>query len=66
MQAISLLLLALGTSADGALPKSAEMFMVNDHKAFLYAAPKPAKGKPWVWYVFCLSRIWKNAPFGLA
>ena len=31
-------------------PKKAEIFEVDGHKAVLYAAPKPAEGKPWVWY----------------
>jgi predicted esterase len=47
---LSLLLLAQVASADDALPKTAETFEVQGHKAFLYAAPKPAQGKPWVWY----------------
>jgi len=32
------------------LPKKAEIFEIEGHKAVLYAAPKPAEGKPWVWY----------------
>lgn len=36
--------------ADDALPKAAEKFEINGHTAHLYAAPKPAAGKPWVWY----------------
>jgi dipeptidyl aminopeptidase/acylaminoacyl peptidase len=32
------------------LPKVAEKFEVNGHTAMVYAAPKPAPGKPWVWY----------------
>jgi hypothetical protein len=31
-------------------PKKAEVFEVNGHKAYVYAAPEPAKGKPWIWY----------------
>jgi len=27
-----------------------ETFEVDGHKAYLQAAPKPAKGKPWIWY----------------
>src|SRR4051794_22519885 len=57
MRAIGLLLLPLGASGDGSLPKSAETFVVNEHKAFLYAAPKPATGKPWVWYAPTLKGI---------
>lgn len=32
------------------LPRIAETFEVGGHKALLYAAPKPAEGKPWLWY----------------
>jgi hypothetical protein len=32
------------------LPRTAETFEIQGNKAFLYAAPKPAAGKPWVWY----------------
>lgn len=27
-----------------------ETFDVGEHKAYLEAAPQPAKGKPWIWY----------------
>lgn len=37
-------------SADEPLPKTAEKFEVAGHPVILYAAPKPATGKPWVWY----------------
>lgn len=50
---ISLLILSLtaGTAfAADALPKTANKFEVNGHTAYLYAAPKPAEGKPWVWF----------------
>ncbi|MCX7008961.1 MAG: prolyl oligopeptidase family serine peptidase [Kiritimatiellaeota bacterium] len=53
MRVISLLIVSLcawTASADDALPKSAEKFEVKGHTAYLYAAPKPAPGKPWVWY----------------
>ncbi len=43
-------LLAPAASADDPLPKTAEKFEVNGHPAYLYAAPKPAKGKPWLWF----------------
>ncbi|MDI1248307.1 MAG: prolyl oligopeptidase family serine peptidase [Lacunisphaera sp.] len=36
--------------ADTALPKAAEKVQINGHTAYLYAAPKPAAGKPWVWF----------------
>ena len=44
-------LLALPLLAQEPLPKvKAEIFDVSGHKAVLYAAPKPAETKPWVWY----------------
>lgn len=46
----ALCLLATSASAEDMLPKTAETFEVSGHKAFLYAAPKPAPGKPWVWF----------------
>lgn len=33
-----------------ALPKNAETFEIGGGKAIVYAAPKPAEGKPWLWY----------------
>ena len=32
------------------MPKTAETFEIEGHKGFVYAALKPAEGKPWVWY----------------
>ncbi|MBN8421459.1 MAG: prolyl oligopeptidase family serine peptidase [Verrucomicrobia bacterium] len=49
--------LALSAIAQEALPKAAEVFEVGGHKAFLYAAPKPAEGKPWVWYAPTLGGV---------
>lgn len=60
MRAISLLILGLcaeTVAADDALPKTAETFEVQGHKAFLFAAPKPAAGKPWVWYAPTLQGV---------
>jgi pimeloyl-ACP methyl ester carboxylesterase len=42
--------LSATVAAQEALPKTAEVFDVNGHKAVLYAAPKPPRSKPWVWY----------------
>ena len=53
VRVLSLLILSIfapAASADDALPKVAEKFEINGHTAYLYAAPTPAKGKPWVWY----------------
>lgn len=50
---LSLLLLAciIATAiAEDPLPKSPETFEIAGHKAIVYAAPKPAEGKPWIWY----------------
>ena len=33
-----------------AAKKQADTFEVEGNKADVYAAPKPAKGKPWIWY----------------
>lgn len=38
------------TFADGDLPKVPEKFDIDGHAAYLYAAPAPAQGKPWVWF----------------
>ena len=43
-------LFALPLSAQEPTLKKAEIFEVDGPKAVLYAAPKPAEGKPWVWY----------------
>ena len=53
MKLIALLLslaFAHQSIAQDNLPKKAETFDVGGNKAVVYAAPKPAEGKPWVWY----------------
>ena len=50
-------LLALPVLADDKLPRVAETFEIEGHKAFVYAAPEPAKGKPWVWYAPTLKGV---------
>ncbi len=53
VRVLSLLMLPLfapSAVADDTLPKTAETFEIRGHKAYLYAAPKPAAGKPWIWY----------------
>lgn len=47
---VALLFVAVVTQAADALPTQPETFDVNRHTAYLYAAPKPAPGKPWIWY----------------
>lgn len=44
------LFLASAVLAEDGLPKTAEKFEVDGHTAYLFAAPKPAEGKPWVWF----------------
>ena len=44
------LLPALPAVADETPPRAAEKFEIEGNQAFLYAAPRPAPGKPWVWY----------------
>lgn len=50
-------LLALPLFAQEPLPKTAETFDVAGHTAFVYTAPKPADGKPWVWYAPTLKGV---------
>ena len=55
-----LALLALLTGsilADDPLPRTPETFLIEGNKAFLYAPPKPAAGKPWVWYAPTLKGV---------
>ena len=54
---IAVLLFAWSASAQDALPKTAETFEIEGHKGFVYAAPKPAEGKPWVWYAPTLKGV---------
>jgi alpha-beta hydrolase superfamily lysophospholipase len=51
------LLLPVAANAQDALPKFPEKFEFNGHTAYFYAAPKPAEGKPWVWYFPTLKAI---------
>jgi dienelactone hydrolase len=57
---ISFLILSLfvpAASADDTLPKTGATFEIQGHTAYLYAAPKPANGKPWVWYAPTLKGV---------
>ncbi len=54
---IVLSLLALPVAAQDSFPRTAETFEIGGHKAFVYAAPKPAAGKPWLWYAPTLGGI---------
>ncbi|MFO1447944.1 MAG: alpha/beta hydrolase [Opitutaceae bacterium] len=49
----SLLILSLVSPvafAEADLKKTAEKVDIQGHTAYLFAAPKPAKGHPWVWF----------------
>ncbi len=48
--AITSMVFSQPLKAQDVLPKNAEVFQVDGNNAYLYAAPKPAEGKPWVWY----------------
>lgn len=50
-------LLARPAFADDNLPRAAETFEIEGHKAFVYPAPTPAKEKPWVWYAPALKGV---------
>lgn len=52
-----LLLSAFVLNAQEPLPKTAETFEIDSGKAFLYAAPKPAESKPWLWYAPTLKGV---------
>ena len=54
---IVLSLLVLPAVADDKLPRTAETFEIGGNKAFVYAAPKPAEGKPWLWYAPTLKGV---------
>ncbi len=54
---LSLSCATLPLTAQDELPKTAETFEVGGNKAFVYAAPTPAQGKPWVWYAPTLQSL---------
>lgn len=45
-----LLYLSLPLAAQDSPPKTAQIFEIVRHNAYLCAAPNPAEGKPWLWY----------------
>ncbi len=55
--ALVLILAASVGRAAGPLPKQVEVFEVEGHQAFLYAAPQPAPGQPWLWYAPTLKGV---------
>jgi len=56
----SFLIVALFASsavAQDAAPTSVTTFEIEGNKAFLYATPEPAEGKPWLWYAPTLKGV---------
>lgn len=49
--------LCLTCRAQEGLPRTAEKFEIDGHTAFIYAAPKPAAGRPWLWYAPTLKGV---------
>src|SRR5438876_6834334 len=49
--------LALPAVAQDNLRASCEVFEIDGHKAFVYAAPNSRKGKPWLWYAPTLNGV---------
>lgn len=54
---LAITLIATSASAQETPTKSATTFELDGNKAFLYAAPEPAEGKPWVWYAPTLKGV---------
>jgi len=50
-------LLALPAAAQDNLPRTPATFEIDGHKAFVFTAPKPAAGKPWLWYAPTLNGV---------
>ena len=50
-------LLALPTAAQDRLRRTSETFEIDGHKGFVYTAPEPASGKPWLWYAPTLNGV---------
>jgi hypothetical protein len=55
--ALLIVLLLPAAAADKEPPRIAETFEIEGNKAYLYAAPKPAAGQPWVWYAPTLKGV---------
>jgi len=50
-------ILALPSIAQDNLPKTPATFEIDGHKAFVYSAPTPAEGKPWLWHAPTLNGV---------
>src|SRR5262245_10654178 len=47
---VAAILFAHSAAAQDTPPQNRETFEIDGHKAVVYAAAKPAAGRPWVWY----------------
>jgi len=47
----------LSVVAQDETAKSRQTFQIDGHQAFVYAAPNPSEGKPWLWYAPTLNGI---------
>jgi hypothetical protein len=50
LTALGCFCLALSVRAQDMLPKAPAIFEIDGRKAYVYEAPQPAEGKPWLWY----------------
>jgi alpha-beta hydrolase superfamily lysophospholipase len=55
--AVALTLPAAPSARAAELSRTAETFEVAGHQAFVYAAPTPATGQPWVWFAPTLKGV---------
>lgn len=55
--AVAVSLFVQAAAAQDALPRTAETFELAGGKGFIYATPKPAEGKPWLWYAPTLKGV---------
>lgn len=57
LNAVVLMGFTLPLAAQDALPKTPENFQVDGNNAFVFNAPTPAEGKPWLWYAPTLKSL---------
>jgi predicted esterase len=55
--ALAVLLVASPIVAQDNPSKGRDTFELDGHQAFVYSAPKPAPGKPWLWYAPTLNGV---------
>jgi predicted esterase len=54
---LCIVLLAMPAAGQDTPRRTAETFEIEGHKAFVFAAPEPAPGKPWLWYAPTLKGV---------